>query len=187
MRWILVKKTTKYAEINHTKRAWFLRVLREWISEHGSQNVVYMDESGFAANAYRPHGWAKRGTKVHGKVTGNHKKGRINLIMAQRKGEWLAPMLFEGSCSHEVVTGWVKRVLIPELRPNSLVIMDNAPFHNKADIAAVLNKHGHTLMPLPTYSPDLNPIERSFAIIKKRRQFSGQSIDEIIIGNCYCE
>ena len=158
----------------------FLRRLREWIAEHGSDNVIYMDESGFAANAYRPYGWAKRGTKVHGKVTGNHKKGRTNLIMAQRKGEWLAPMLFEGSCSHEVVTGWVKQMLIPELRPNSLVIMDNAPFHNKADIAEALKANGHSLMPLPKYSPDLNPIEQTFALLKRKRHIANQSLKKLL-------
>ena len=139
-----------------------------------------MDESGFEAQTYRTHGWAKRGTKVHGKVTGNKRKGRTNLIMAQRGKEWLAPITFTGSCHHEFVTEWFRECLIPQLRPNSLVIMDNAPFHNKANIKALLEKRGHTLLPLPTYSPDLNPIEQTFAILKKRRQATGLSINQLI-------
>lgn len=161
----------------------YLRKLRQWVQAHGSANVVYFDESGFERHSYRPHGWAARGAKVFGKISGNHKKGRINLIMAQRGKAWLAPMLFEGSCTHEVVTSWIKQALIKELRPNSLVIMDNAPFHNKTDIAEILNAHGHTLLPLPKYSPDFNPIEQSFAIIKRIRQFSEQSIEQILSGN----
>ena len=142
-----------------------------------------MDESGFDAHTYRPHGWARRGTRVHGKVTGNHKKGRINLIMAQRGKQWLAPITFTGSCHHDFVTGWFEQCLIPELKPHSLVIIDNAPFHNKADIKALLEKHGHTLLPLPTYSPDFNPIEKTFAILKRRRQASGNDIQTLLMGN----
>lgn len=75
-------------------------------------------------------------------------------------------------------------MLLKELRPNSLVIMDNAPFHNKPEIKAILEESGHTLMPLPTYSPDLNPIEKSFAIIKNRRTYSDKTLEEILMGNC---
>lgn len=155
--------------------------MREWIIRYGSDNVVFFDESGFCAQSYRPHGWAKRGTKVHGKVTGNAKRGRTNLIMAQRGKEWLAPMLFTGSCTHITVTTWVKEVLLKELHPNSLVIMDNAPFHNKIDIKAVLQDKGHTMLPLPKYSPDFNPIEQTFAIIKRIRQFKEPNLENILM------
>ena len=173
----------KYAEINHKKRVLFIRNLRDWVQNNGSKNIVYFDESGFSAHSHRPHGWAKRGTKIHGKVTGNKKKGRVNLIMAQRGKEWIAPMLFESSCTHKTVTGWVKEMLLKELKPNSLIIMDNAPVHNKSQISEILEEKGHTLMPLPPYSPDLNPIEQTFGLIKRMRQFSGKSL-ETILSNC---
>jgi transposase len=159
----------------------YLRTLRQWVQAHGSCNVVYFDESGFAAHSYRPHGWAKCCEKVHGKISGNNRK-RTNLIMAQRGKEWIAPMLFESSCTHHTVTAWMREVLIPELRPNSLVIMDNALFHNKTKMLALLKAHGHSMLPLPKYSPDFNPIEQSFAILKKRRQFTGLSIDNLLNG-----
>ncbi len=149
--------------------------------KHGAQNVVYFDESGFAAHSYRPHGWAKRGEKVFGKISGNNRK-RTNLIMAQRGNEWIAPMLFESSCTHHTIAAWMQDVLIPELRPNSLVIMDNAPFHNKPEMQALLEAHGHSMLPLPKYSPDFNPIEQSFAILKRRRQFSNQPLELLLMG-----
>jgi DDE superfamily endonuclease len=154
--------------------------LREWIRKNGSKNVVYVDESGFYAESPRPHAYAKRGVKVHGLVTGNKKKGRINLIMAQRGKEWLAPMLFDKSCTCHTVNAWVEQALLKELRPNSLIIMDNAPVHNKTYLAQRLQQHGHTLMPLPRYSPDFNPIEQSFAIIKKQRTFSNQALVQLL-------
>lgn len=160
---------------------YYLRALREWVHKYGNANVVYFDESGFAKHSYRPHGWAKRGEKVFGKISGNNRKA-TNLIMAQRGGEWLAPMLFEKSCTHHTVIAWMEQALIPELRPNSLIIMDNAPFHNKPHMKAILEAHGHAMLPLPKYSPDFNPIEQSFAILKRRRQFSGKSISQILNG-----
>ena len=161
---------------------YYLRTLRDWVSKHGSKNIVYFDESGFQAHSYRPHGWAQRGQKVFGKISGNNRKVE-NLIMAQRGKDWLAPMLFKGSCTHLTVTAWIEQALIPELNSNSLVIMDNAPFHNKKKMKELLQEHGHTILPLPRYSPDFNPIEQSFAVIKKRRTFSNQSLDNILLGN----
>jgi len=161
----------------------FLRALRLWIAANGSQNVVYVDESGFKKEAYRPDGWAKRGEKVYGKISGNNRHA-VNLIMAQRRQEWLAPMLFAGNCTQETVLAWIEQALLPELRPHSLVIMDNAPFHNKAAIRSLLASHVHHFLPLPTYSPDYNPIEQPFAILKRRRQFAplGTSLDSLLMG-----
>jgi putative transposase len=48
-------------------------------------------------------------------------------------------------------------------------VIDNARFHKKSDIKTILEKAGHVMLPLPTYSPDFNPIEKSFAVLKKRR------------------
>lgn len=109
------KKTTTYLEANHSKRILYLRALRRWIKKYGSDNVVYFDESGFEAHSYRPRGWTKRGVKVHGKVTGDKRKGCINLIMTQRKKEWLAPMVFEGGRAHKTVLSWIEQALIPSL------------------------------------------------------------------------
>jgi transposase len=155
------------------------------VQQHGSKNVVYFDESGFATHTHRPHGWAPRGEKVHGKIFGNNRK-RTNLIMAQRGREWIAPMLFESSCTHHTIAAWMREVLIPELHPNSLVIMDNAPFHNKKEMLALLEAHGHSMLPLPKYSPDFNPIEQSFAILKRRRQFNNDSLEQLLNGELLC-
>jgi transposase len=148
--------------------------------------VVYFDESGFQKENSRPEGWAKKGQKLYGKILGNTHK-ITNLIMAQRGKEWLAPMLFPKTCTHKTVLTWIKECLLPELRPNSLIIMDNAPFHPKAQIQQLLEEHGHFLLPLPTYSPDLNPIEQSFAVLKKRLLYSDTSLEQLLVGNLVLE
>jgi len=161
-----------------------MRELRRLMQQYGSQNVVYVDESGFAAESYRPHGWAPRGQKVYGDISGNNRKAS-NLIMAQRRREWLAPMLFTHSCDSITVLAWLENALLPELKQPSVIVMDNAPFHPKKKIADLLTKAGHILLPLPRYSPDLNPIEQSFGTIKKRRKFAHNPnhIPSLFVGN----
>ena len=163
------------------KRMAFLRELRRLIPLYGADNVVYIDETGFRKHAYRAHGWAPRGEKIYGDVSGNNRKN-INLIMAQRRKQLLAPMLFEGSCDHLVVNSWLEETLMPHLQKPSVVIMDNAPFHKKKEITAILEKYGHAFLPLPSYSPDFNPIEQTFGVLKRKRDSAppGTSIDHII-------
>jgi transposase len=145
-----------------------------------------MDETGFRKHAYRACGWALRGEIIYGDVSGNNRKC-TNLIMAQRRKQLLAPMLFDGSCDHLVVNAWLEKELMPMLKRPSIVIMDNAPFHKKKEIAAILEKHGHAFLPLPPYSPDFNPIEKTFGILKRRRDNApqGTPIEHIIISSVY--
>jgi transposase len=164
---------------------YFLQNLRGLMQKYGSQNIVYFDESGFASESYRPHGWARMGQKVFGLISGNNRKA-TNLIMAQRGKEWLAPMLFTGSCHTETVNQWLEKMLMPELTQPSVIVMDNARFHNKEQIQTIIEKDGHILLSLPRYSPDFNPIEQSFATIKKRRQFAptGTPIENLLMSYC---
>ena len=162
------------------KRADYLARLRGYFKSHGKENIVYFDESGFEKHAYRPHGWAPRGQKIYGDVSGNNRKD-VNLIMAQRRGEWLAPVVFKGTCDSRLVNTWLKDFLLKELKKPSVIVMDNARFHNKSTIRAILKEKGHVLLPLPTYSPDLNPIEQSFAILKKRRQYSEKTVEQLMV------
>jgi hypothetical protein len=95
-----------------------------------SKVIIYFDESGFEKHSYRPHGWALRGQKVYGDVSGNNRKD-VNLIMAQRRDQWLAPVVFKGTCNTELVNTWIKDFLLKELHHPSVIVMDNARFHKK--------------------------------------------------------
>jgi putative transposase len=74
-------------------------------------------------------------------------------------------------------------MLIPELTRPNIVVMDNASFHNKSNIIKLLNEHGHKLFSLPPYSPEFNPIEQLFAVLKKCQEFSKSklTIDELLL------
>ena len=164
------------------KRMAFLRELRRLIKIYGSENVVYFDESGFVSHKGRLSGWAPAGQKLYIDVKGKREK-RTNLLMAQRGKELLAPFVFTGSCTAKTVDAWMKRFLIRELKKPSIVIMDNAPVHNKKTMRSLLKKHGHAMLPLPTYSPDFNPIEQSFGAMKKRREGMPieTTVDELVM------
>jgi transposase len=136
------------------------------------------------------HGWARRGEKIYGDVSGNNRKS-TNLIMAWRQKKWLAAETFEGTCNAPRVNGWIENRLMPILRKPGIVIMDNASFHKKKEMAAaILEKGGHVLLPLPPYSPDFNPIEQSFGALKRKREFAPPDtpiIDLIKSSDCYLE
>lgn len=114
------------------KRATYLGDLRKLIIKHGSDNIIYFDESGFETDVKRDAGWAERGRKIYQDVRGKQNP-RTNLIMAQRRKskKWLAPILFQGSCESATVLWWMKEHLLPCLTHPSVIVMDNAPFIQK--------------------------------------------------------
>ena len=122
-----------------------------------------------------------RGNRCYGDRPGARKK-RINLIAAKRKEEILAPILYEGTTTATWFNDWLQKHLMKELKEKSTLIMDNAAFHKKSEITEIIYQAGHNVIFLPPYSPDLNPIEKVFAILKKRRKFAPKevTIDEIV-------
>jgi hypothetical protein len=71
--------------------------------------------------------------------------------------------------------------LLPAVNVPSAIIMDNATFHKRKDIAHAIERSGHILEFLPPYSPDLNPIEHKWAQAKAIRKRHGCSIDELFL------
>lgn len=142
---------------------------------------MYVDESGFEADSYRPYAWSLRGKKSYGNRKGT-RYARTNLIAAKRGKALLAPVLYQGSTTAKWFNHWLKNELMHQLNSKSTVIMDNAAFHKKVEIKNILESSGHQALFLPPYSPDLNPIEQDFAIMKKRRAYAkaGTTIDEIV-------
>ncbi len=171
----------RYSERNHKKRIEYLRSLRQIIEDRGSEGIVYLDESGFERTSERAHGWGIRGKKVYGECSGR-KHPRTSLISAKQGKRLLAPILFEGNTDSTLFNYWLQHHLLTELTPSSTIIMDNATFHKTAMTRQLVEDAGHTLLFLPPYSPDFNPIEKDFANMKRRRQFLPHDtpIDDVI-------
>ncbi len=157
------KKTLQYRERDEAARQQFQEELRALNPE----TLVYLDESGVDASLHRPYGRAPRGTPVMGEVSGTRAQ-RLSLIAALKGSRLLAPMRFEGYCDTQVFNTWVEQVLLPVLKPGQTVLMDNASFHKSVTTKTLLERKGGGLKYLPTSSPDLNPSEHHWAILKAR-------------------
>ncbi len=141
---------------------------------------VYIDECGFAPSTARRYGYAPKGQRVDGLVSG-HRRPRTSLIAARMNGRLEEPYLFDGTCDTAVFNAWLKTRLCPRLNTQHLVIMDNAAFHASPETARLIEQTGATLLFLAPYSPDLNPIEHDFAALKKRREYQEQAtLDDIV-------
>ena len=78
----------------------------------------------------------------------------------------IAPVIFEGSCDTEVFLSYVEQILIKELTHGQIVVMDNINFHKNPKVKELIESVGCSIMFLPIYSPDLNPIEHYWFKVK---------------------
>ncbi len=120
---------------------------------------MYIDESGFAQDMPRTHGYSMKGERCYGSHDWGA-KGRTNAIGALIGSSLVAIGLLAGSVNTDVFTTWVDKFLLPNIPDNCFIVMDNAAFHKGADMQKLIENSGHTLLYLPPYSPDLNPIEK---------------------------
>ncbi len=78
----------------------------------------------------------------------------------------LAPFVISGPINRTAFETYVEQVLVPELRPGQIVVMDNLSSHKGPRVREMIDETGATLLFLPPYSPDFNPIENAFARMK---------------------
>ena len=83
----------------------------------------------------------------------DHLRGRLTL----RHNKMVAPMVVEGAMTGEMFLAYVENCLVPTLRRNDIVVMDNCRVHLGTGIGQAIETVGATLRYLPKYSPDLNP------------------------------
>lgn len=124
-----------------------------------------MDESGIDSHQTYQYGWSAKGNRFHSSQPG--KRGhRVSIIGALCGKQFFAPMVYQGYCNSKVIEVWLENVLLPALQPGKVIIMDNASFHNSRRIREIIETAGCELLFLPTYSPDLNPIEHWWHKVK---------------------
>lgn len=142
--------------------------------------MVFLDESGFAHDMPRTHGYSLKGHRCYGKHDWGA-KGRTNVIGALFAGTLLTVSLFHTTINTAIFNAWVIQDLLPKLPPNCVVVMDNATFHKSEDMKISLENAGHTLLYLPPYSPDLNPIEKKWAQAKAVRRKANCDINNLFL------
>jgi transposase len=149
-------------------RKQFLR-LRERFFRRGKQ-PVHIDECGVPSSTARRYGYAPKGQRVDGLGSG-HRRPRTSLIAARMEGRLEEPRLFEGTCDTAVFNPWLQTRLCPRLNAQHLVILDKAPCHTSSETAPLIAATVATLLFLPPYAPDFNPIDQDFAALKQHREY----------------
>lgn len=120
------------------------------------ERLVFIDETGASTKMARLRGRAPRGERCR------------------------APMVLDGAMNGTAFLAYVEQVLVPTLQPGDVVVMDNLPAHKPSGVRAAIAGAGATLLYLPPYSPDFNPIENAFAKLKALlRKAAARTIDEL--------
>jgi transposase len=127
--------------------------------------VIYVDESGVQKEMNPIRGRAKRGVRVYQETSGGRIK-KDNVVAGYLNGIVLALCIYGWSTDAEWFCLWFEHTLIPLLKPNSVIVLDNASFHSKTYLPIIAEAYGHKILWLPKYSPDKNPIEHVWANMK---------------------
>jgi transposase len=129
------------------------------------ERLVFVDETGAKTDMARSHGYAPAGQRLVDAVP--YGRWHTTTFVAALRADGLgAPMAVDGAVNGELFLAYVRQVLVPELRPGDVVVMDNLGSHQVAGVREAIAGAGCRLLYLPPYSPDLNPIEQAFAKLK---------------------
>ena len=127
----------------------------------------------------RTHGWAPKGQKLIARAPHGHWMTSTFVAGLMHEGI-LAPMLLPCPMTGALFRQWLEECLIPEMKPGSIVVVDNLSAHKVDGIRQCLENAGMHLLYLPPYSPDFNPIEQMFAKVKKwLRRLAPRTFDAI--------
>ena len=141
---------------------------RRWMLEQGlfdPARLVFVDETATATNMARPYGRCARGVRLIGHVPQSHWQ-TITFVAGLRHDAMVAPMVVEGPITGEMFLAYVEQCLVPTLKRGDIVVMDRLQAHFAAGVREAIEAAGATLLYLPQYSPDLDPIELAFAKFK---------------------
>ena len=132
------------------------------------QRLVFIDESAVLTSMARRYGRSPRGQRAFAKVPFGHWK-RLSVLSALGVEGFLATMSIEDATDGDAFAAYLEQVLLPVLRehkPDAVLVMDNLRPHKTPEVRAVLEGSGFPYHYLPSYSPDLSPIEPDWAKVK---------------------
>lgn len=128
-------------------------------------SIIYIDESGIDHNEVKSQCWSPVGQPTPSEQYW-YKYKRTTLLAWVRWYTVIAPLRFEWSTNTEIFNTWIEECLSEEIQLGDVVVMDNASFHKSEKTRLLIERRGARLLYLPPYSPDLNPIENYWALLK---------------------
>lgn len=141
--------------------------------------LVFLDETSANTKMTRRYGRAPRGERLVEAVPHGHWK-TTTFVAPLRADGLVAPTVIDGAMNGDVFVAYVEQVLVPTLRAGDIVLMDNLSSHKRVAAVRAIEGAGCSVVYLPPYSPDFNPIELAFAKIKARlRAAERRTIDKV--------
>jgi transposase len=162
-----------------------VRGLWRWLASHfDARRLVFVDESGFNTSMTRLYARAPKGERAYGKVPRNRGKNTTLIAAITLEGAMGESMTVEGATDSEVFEAYVEHFLSPSLCEGQVVVLDGLGAHRTQKVTELVKARGADLVFLPSYSPDLNPIEEAFskikALVRKEGARTREALEEAI-------
>ena len=158
------KKTLHASERDDPEVQAKRRRYRRKVKQIDAKRLVFVDETGINTAMTPSHAWARRGERAIGSVPTSW--GSTTVIAALGLDGVRAPLVFPGATDTQAFQTYVDEVLVPELRPGDVVIFDNLKPHLAPHVAESIECAGASVLPLPPYSSDYDPIEELWSKFK---------------------
>jgi transposase len=143
------------------------RGLWRWLANRFDvRRLVFVDESGFHTSMTRLRARAPRGERAYGEVPRNRGKNTTLIASVTLEGGMGEAMTIEGATDALAFEAYVEHILAPTLTEGQVVVLDGLGAHRPQRVRELVETTGAELLFLPSYSPDLNPIEEAFSKIK---------------------
>jgi transposase len=156
--------------------------LWRWLaSRFDARRLVFVDESGFNTSMTRLRARAPKGKRAHGKVPRNRGKNQTLIAAITLQGAMGSPMTVEGGTDALAFEAYVEHFLAPSLSEGQVVVLDGLGAHRTERVKEMIEARGADLLFLPSYSPDLNPIEEAFSKVKHLVRKEGQRVREALV------
>src|SRR3954470_23786684 len=138
---------------------------RVWQRYMDGERFVFIYETAATTAMTRLYGGSPRGERLVDAVPAGHWK-TTTVVAGLRASGIIAPFVLDGPMTGAVFRAYVEQVLAPALEPGDAVVMDNLAVHKVAGVQEAIRAAGASVLYLPSYSPDFNPIEQLFAKLK---------------------
>jgi len=142
---------------------------------------VFVDESGFHTSLMRLYARAPRGKRAYGKVPRNRGKNTTLIASITLEGGMGESVAIEGATDAKAFEAYVERFLAPSLKEGQVVVLDRLGAHRTEKVRDLVEARDAQLLFLPSYSPDLNPIEEAFSKIKGIVRKAGARTREALV------